>query len=111
MHENDGYFNINTHVGALRSLVTYETKFYFKVSLPFIAGGIVGSMLFTSFLLETLYKGILYMISEKYRRSLDRKKLSTTRQIPRFTVAISLTMTLVYFLYLTVLRHARTASD
>ena len=57
---NDGYFNINTHVGALRSLVTYETKFYFKVSLPFIAGGIVGNAFYFLFIRNALQRDFVH---------------------------------------------------
>ncbi len=46
------------------------------------------------------------MLSDSYRRSLDAKRLTSDQKLPRFTVAISVTMTLVYFLYLTVCRAA-----
>ena len=74
--------------------------------MPFIAGGIVGIFILTAFLLETLYKSARFVLSDSYRRSLDAKRLTSDQKLPRFTVAISVTMTLVYFLYLTVCRAA-----
>jgi hypothetical protein len=60
--------------------------------------------MFALFLMETLYKSILYTFSEKYRRALDSK--NSIRKAPRITTIISLTLTLIYFLYLTVCRAA-----
>ena len=92
--------------GTFRSFVNYETKFFFKVSLPFIAGSVVGVIILVAYLLENLCNLARFVLSDAYRRSLDAKKLTSEQKIPRFTVAVSVTMTLVYFLYLTVCRAA-----
>jgi hypothetical protein len=81
---------------AFRSIVTYENKFYFKALLPFLGGALIATVF-----------SIVY-VAQRIKKCFSRRRAmsaaDTEKKVPAAAVVTSITMSMVYFLYLTVCR-------
>eukprot|EP00505_MAST-04D_sp_SCG-Rhode-Island_P004559 Stramenopile-MAST_4_protein_4559 len=81
---------------AFRGIVTYENKFFFKVALPFLGGGVLAVVLFIVSTFQSLHR------CTRKRRAISA--IDHSKKVPATAIVTSMTMSLVYFLYLTVCR-------
>jgi hypothetical protein len=82
---------------SLRSIVTYETKFYFKISLPLI-GGVFLAVLYS---ILTIFSAIRKCCKKRTAVALQQKAQSGPSNV---SSVVSVTTTMMYFLYLSVCR-------
>ena len=88
---------------AFRGIVTYETKFYLKVSLPLLAGALVGVVFFLKHCVDLARKTFKTFF---FKRKAASFKNIQTREVPGIAYVTNLVLTMAYFLYLTVCRAA-----
>ena len=82
---------------SFRSIMTYETKFYFKVTLPLLGGAFLA-----------VFYSILSLISAIYRCTKARTAASSEKRVTSeqsyVAVVVSVTTSMMYFLYLQTCR-------
>jgi hypothetical protein len=89
---------------AFRSIVTYENKFFFKVALPFLGGGVLAVFFLIVSTFQCLQRCVQRCTTK--RRAKSAIDHMTNDKVPATAIVTSMTMSLVYFLYLTVCRAA-----
>lgn len=89
---------------ALRGFLTYERKWWVKVSFPLLGGILVAVFVIIIYVKRTLTKCQIWLADRKRRR--PRKKKQISNEAPLSAVVISMTFAMIYFLYLTICRTA-----
>jgi hypothetical protein len=82
---------------SFRSIMTYETKFYFKVTLPLLGGAFLAVFYSILSLISAIYK------CTKARTAAASEKRVTSEQ-SYVAVVVSVTTSMMYFLYLQTCR-------
>ena len=90
---------------ALRGFLTYERKWILKVLLPILGGAVVAICASCICARRCMKRGYKFFCKRNRRRSTHRRK-HITKDIPLGAVVISMTFSMIYFLYLTICRTA-----
>merc|ERR1711871_1171657 len=90
---------------ALRGFLTYERKWIVKVLLPFLGGSIVAMCASVICARRCLRRCWKHFCTRKRKRFIKKRK-HITNETPLSAVVISMTFSMIYFLYLTICRTA-----